>query len=505
MKYGSIAAGSKEAVDSAKIILKKGGNAFDAAVGAVFTSMISEFSLTGAGGGGVLLGMEKGQTPIIYDFFVDCPKLSNKKVDFEKISVNFGDTIQNFQVGRVSAAIPGNIAGLIDVHTQKGTLPLTEVLEPAIELSKKGIRLSSYQAYINKLIKPILLLTHDGKNLFNKNNNFLKEGDLFKNPNFTNFLIGLSQKGKDFFYKGEIAELICNQFGKEGYLNKEALSNYKIELRKPISFKINEYTIITNPPPSYAGTLMLFLMKLLKKSSYLNYNVETLIKAMGITSMAREEVCTNPLEEMEINKINNQLIFDKYYKYFTDDKFVVNTSKLSGFGSTTHISIIDKNENIASVTTTNGEGSGHFIKKYGFMLNNMLGEEDLNPYGFHKWKSIRRLPTMICPTIILKNNKPYLVLGSGGSNRIRSAITQVILNLIVKNMSLQDAIDSPRIHLEGSDLFIEPGINLSNSQISNNFKVNGFKEKSLFFGGVNCVSHQEAIGDNRRGGVGEVF
>ena len=319
MKYGSIAAGSKEAVDSAKIILKKGGNAFDAAVGAVFTSMISEFSLTGAGGGGVLLGMEKGQSPIIYDFFVDCPKLSNKKVDFEKISVNFGDTIQNFQVGRGSAAIPGNIAGLIDVHTQKGTLPLTEVLEPAIELSKKGIRLSSYQAYINKLIKPILLLTHDGKNLFNKNNNFLKEGDLFKNPNFTNFLIGLSQKGKDFFYKGEIAELICNQFGKEGYLN---------------------------------------------------YNVETLIKAMGITSMAREEVCTNPLEEMEINKINNQLIFDKYYKYFTDDKFVVNTSKLSGFGSTTHISIIDKKENIASVTTTKGEGSGHFINKsYRLVIN----------------------------------------------------------------------------------------------------------------------------------------
>jgi gamma-glutamyltranspeptidase/glutathione hydrolase len=164
---------------------------------------------------------------------------------------------------------------------------------------------------------------------------------------------------------------------------------------------------------------------------------------------------------------------------------------------------MDKNNNIASITTTNGEGCGHFIPEYGIMMNNMLGEQDLNPYGFHQWKTIRRLPTMICPTIILKDNKPLYVLGSGGSNRIRSAITQVILNLIIKNMSLEEAINAPRIHLEGHDIFLEPGINLEDK--CNHLNINPFKEKSLFFGGVNCVSTHEAIGDFRRGGIGEVF
>ena len=136
-------------------------------------------------------------------------------------------------------------------------------------------------------------------------------------------------------------------------------------------------------------------------------------------------------------------------------------SKLSGFGSTTHISVIDKDYNVASVTTTNGEGSGHFIPEFGIMMNNMLGEQDLNPYGFHQWKNIRRLPTMICPTIILKDNKPAFALGSGGSNRIRSAIIQVIINVLIHDMPLEKAIAEPRVHLEANELYFEPGITLS--------------------------------------------
>ena len=116
---------------------------------------------------------------------------------------------------------------------------------------------------------------------------------------------------------------------------------------------------------------------------------------MEITSLARNEVCTDPLNEMEINKVFDKSIYDKYYSNFMDDNFKSNNNSLSGFGSTTHISVIDKNNNIASITTTNGEGCGYFISEYGIMMNNMLGEQDLNPYGFHKWETIRRLPTMI--------------------------------------------------------------------------------------------------------------
>ena len=124
MKYGAISAGSKECVETAKQIFSDGGNAFDAGVAAVFTSMTSEFALTGAGGGGIMLGMDANNPPMVYDFFVDCPKPINHKIDFQKISVDFGNTKQDFHIGKGSTAIPGNIAGLLDIHSAKGVLPL---------------------------------------------------------------------------------------------------------------------------------------------------------------------------------------------------------------------------------------------------------------------------------------------------------------------------------------------------------------------------------------------
>ena len=193
MKYGAISAGSKEAVDTAKHIFLNGGNAFDAGIGAAFTSMTSEFALTGAGGGGIMIGMEANSNPYIYDFFVDCPDITNKNIDFKKISVDFGNTIQDFHIGMGSSAIPGNIAGLLDIHQQKGTLPLEAILEPAIDVAKNGIKLSKYQSYINQLIKPILIHSNEGKKLFSKDGLFLKEGDIFKNLNFARLVGMLSQ------------------------------------------------------------------------------------------------------------------------------------------------------------------------------------------------------------------------------------------------------------------------------------------------------------------------
>ena len=359
MKYGSISTGSKEALNTAKQIFEEGGNAFDAAIAAVFTSMTSEFSLTGAGGGGILLGMERGANPVIYDFFVNCPESSNNNMDFEKINVDFGNTKQQFYIGKGSTAIPGNIAGLLGIHKQKGKLPLNIILEPAIDIAKNGVQLSAYQSYINTLVKPILLYTNEGKKLFIKNDNFLKENDVFKNPNFAYFLSELSQKGSDFFYKKEGAEIINKHYRIGGNINKNHLSNYKMIKRKPIYFRLNEYTIITNPAPSYAGTLMSFLFKLLQHTNQLDPDILTLIKAMQLTSIARNEVCNNPKNEMEINKVLDDTVFNKYLDRFNDNTLNGDNAKLSGFGSTTHISIIDKDDNIASVTTTNGEGCGY--------------------------------------------------------------------------------------------------------------------------------------------------
>ena len=498
IKYGSISTGSIEASLAAEEILKFGGNAFDAAIGAVFVSMSSEFVLTGAFGGGVLLGIESNNDPFVYDFFVDSPFKSYKNNEFVNVEVDFGQTKQAFHVGRGSIAVPGNLMGLIEVHKNHGKLLLSDILKPAIDYANNGVTISPYQAYILQLIKPIISYDLSTKELFYKNNTLIQQGDIFKNPAFADFLKKLVKSGPDYFYKGCGLDVILSFLDNKSNLTKKDFENYKVYKRKPINLDINNHKIFTNPAPSYGGTLIVFLLKLIKESIGNNVNTFDLIKGMNLSSNAREEVCKDPKEENEITKVLDDEIYNKYLELYKDKSKINFASSLNGFGSTTHISILDLNGNAVSITTTNGEGCGALIPEYGIMMNNMLGEDDLNPFGFHNWGHKRRLPTMMSPTIITKNSKPTYILGSGGSNRIRSANIQVILNLLFKHMSLNDAISYPRIHLEGNTLFYEPGIDIPSNKIENAI-INSFNKKNLFFGGVNAVSYNEAVGDERRG------
>jgi len=500
MKYGAIATGSLEASQTAADILKYGGNAFDAAVGAIFVSMTSEFALTGAFGGGTLIGIHNNSSPFIYDFFVDSPVCNpNINAEFREISVNFGTTEQKFHVGKGSIAIPGNLLGLIEVHKNHGSLPLEIILSPAIDCALNGIIINKNQLEIIKLVEPILTFDKTGIELFKKNNTLISQNEKFTNPAFADFLQLVIKKGAKYFYEGPGLDVIINHCSNKSYLSKEDFKTYKVFKRKPVLLNYNQHDIYTNPSPSYGGSLIIFLLKLINDS---NKKIELLdlIKGMNLASLARNEVCKNPHIENEINNIFKKNIYSRYLDLFNNGNHDFSKS-INGFGSTTHVSILDKKGNAVSVTTTNGEGCGYIIPEFGIMMNNMLGEEDLNPFGYHKWGIRRRLPTMISPLIITKNNKPKYILGSGGSNRIRSANVQVILNLLNKKMSLKDAICEPRIHLEGNTLFCEPNINLPEL---NKININHFKNQNVFFGGVNAVSNKEAVGDERRGGNGVI-
>ena len=500
-KYGNISTGSIESSLAAEEILKFGGNAFDAAIGAVFVSMTSEFALTGAFGGGILMGIENNSSPFMYDFFVDCPSKKNPNKEFKNIEVDFGETTQSFYVGKGSIAVPGNIKGLIDVHKNHGKLPFSDILKPAIECAKNGIPISSYQAYILKIIEPIISYDVSCKNLFYKNNKLINQGNVFKNDAFVDFLNILINKGYEYFYQGPGLDLIFNFLDNKSNLTKNDFNSYQVYKRKPLSLNFNKHTIFSNPAPAYGGTLITFLLKFFENKNLKEYALYDLIKGMNLSSLAREEICLNPDNENEILDVLSEKIFNKYKQIFNKQHSIDFSSPLNGFGSTTHLSILDNNGNAVSITTTNGEGCGSIIPEYGIMMNNMLGEHDLNPFGFHKWNKKRRLPTMMSPTIITQNSKAKYILGSGGSNRIRSANIQVILNLLLKNMNLSEAINAPRIHLEGNTLFHEPGVLIPNEKIKN-IIINSFNDKNLFFGGVNAVSDNLAVGDNRRGGHG---
>ena len=497
LKTGSVAAGSIEAVESAIHILKEGGNAVDAAVAAIFSSMTSEFSLTGAAGGGAITLSIYGEKPITIDFFVDAiPKRDINSIEFLKKKVNFGDATQIFRIGKGSIAVPGTIQGLLYAHNRYGKIPLEAVLEPGINYAKSGVILNNAQSYIFKLLEPIF--SHDLKNntILFKNNKILQEGDLFKNEIFSDFLFELSREGLPFYINDGL-KILDRFLEKDALFGIKEMLSYRVVERPSISSKINGYDFFSNPGPSFGGTLIVYCLELLKKVKQKRLNSDILVKVFQATENMRTHVQRNKLEIRDIltsNMIERGLNIVNNFSIES-----IKDIKNNGFGSTTQVSIIDKYSNCVSATTTNGEGCGYIVPELGIMMNNMMGEEDLNPNGFHTYKTRQRLSTMMAPSIIFKDKKPSLVIGSGGSNRLRSAIIQVLVNYCLKDISLSDSISLERLYIEDGSIFLEKNINI-NSKILDLYNKIVFNEKNLFFGGVNAVSLNEAFGDKRRDG-----
>lgn len=216
---------------------------------------------------------------------------------------------------------------------------------------------------------------------------------------------------------------------------------------------------------------------------------------MHTTQLFRREHIDRNIHKKELELIiEDRSLFESYKKFFR--------KRLNLWGNTTHISIIDRDGNAVSVTTTNGEGSGYIIPGTGIMLNNMLGEEDLNPEGFFRWDPYLRLPSMMSPTVVMKDDKIRLVLGSAGSNRIRSAILNCIINYTVFNKTVQEAVSLPRIHFENHTVFLEPGFKKEViKNLERYYETVVFEDINLFFGGVQAVTGDfEGAGDPRRGG-----
>jgi len=505
MKYGSVAAGNKTTVNAAMEILKDGGNAFDAAVCAVFTSMTSEYTLTGACGGGVMLAYPKESEPIVFDFFVHTPKrYSVKNLEFFRIEIDFGPASQFFYIGKGSVAVPGNTIGLLHIHSRLGSLPLSRILEPAIRTAKSGAIINNAHEYLFKILDPILSHTKTGEILFKPNGKTIKAGERFNNPDFAKYLEQIIVEGSNFLYRGDLTDKIHDYMGDGGLLTREDLSNYEVIERTPLKTNFNGKTIITNPMPSPGGTLISFALKIISQKfpgKEIDNRLLTLV--MRLVQTARSQIISKKNKIESLTEILSPSYFKRFSDLFDSEISLKPNKEKPGSGSTTHISIIDSQGNAASVTTTNGEGCGHIIPGTGIMMNNILGEEDLNPDGFHNWETTKRMETMMSPTIVIGDLGPELVLGSGGSNRIRSAITQVILNRFTKNMTLEEAIQAPRIHLEENIIHCESGINTAKL----NFPwstIHHWHEKNLFFGGVNAVTPTNAVGDTRRSGYGLV-
>jgi gamma-glutamyltranspeptidase/glutathione hydrolase len=510
---GIVAAGHQLTAQAAVDVLLEGGNAFDAMIAALFAACVAEPVLASIGGGGFLLFDNTDGRSGVLDFFVQTPREKRpvNEIEFYPIMADFGTSQQEFHIGQGSIATPGMVRGLFAMHRQMGSLPMKDLVAPAIHLARTGVPLSGLQSYIFSVVAPIYLASSQSREMFESPKcpgKTLLEGEIYRNPDLADMLDCLALEGEDLFYRGEIAQLIArNSVASGGYLQSDDLERYGVIERRPLEFKYRGNLLRTNPPPSSGGILIALAHKLIEGIPVDDWihdeatRIRLMAEVMRQTSKARLDA---HLDEATAHLDSRRMLDQGFLKRYQQEVY----GRAEAMRGTTHISVTDAQGNIATVTVSNGEGCGAIIPGTGIMLNNMLGEEDINPHGFHCWQSDQRMTSMMAPTIVQLEDGGTIATGSGGSNRIRSAIYQVLLGIMDQRMDVESAVLAPRIHTEGELLSIEGGFNPSTIELLQKDWPEHviWDERNLFFGGVHTVMSEprssfSGSGDPRRDGV----
>jgi gamma-glutamyltranspeptidase / glutathione hydrolase len=485
---GVVAAGHPVTATTGADILRAGGNAVDAALASMLASFVAEPLLTGLGAGGYMLVVPPDDEPVLLDFFVEA---SGRGADLEQraplvaADVSFGDVVQVFHIGAASCGTYGTPAGVCAAAARFGTVPLSDLTAPAAALAREGVTVNSEQAYVFEILEPIYASTPECRALFMPEDRVPREGDVLRNPEMADSLERLGAEGAAPFYSGDIGAAISDRACElGGTLTREDLAVYDAVPREPVRVRYHGRDVLTNPPPSAGGTLLAYALALLQDSGG-PPDAVALVEAMERAQAERTPEFLTGLAE------------PGFLERFMAGRL----------GATTHISVIDGDGWACSVTCTNGEGSGVVVPGTGVHVNNMMGEQDLSPLGFFTHPPGRRLPSMMAPTIVLgRDGAPELALGSAGSNRIRSALLQVIVNVLDRGMEAAEAVGAPRLHFEEGMVYAEPGIDASGLEASGR-TLAWFRDRNLFFGGCQAVEREPVTGvlhgggDPRRGGA----
>jgi len=485
LALGVTAAGHPVAAQAGADALASGGNAVDAAVAAMVTSFVAEPLLTGLGAGGLMTVAHPDGEVICLDFFVEAPGRGadhSKRAELLPWEVDFGDATQVFNAGPASVGIPGTAAGVAFASEAFGRIPLEQLTGPAAQLARDGVALNAEQAYVVGLLDGIVRSTDEAAAIFAPDGDLLGEGDVVRQPELGDALELIGAEGSAPFYTGSKATLVADWLGQRGgLLTIEDLAAYEVVERKPVRVNYRGFEVATTPPPSAGGTLIALALGRLDRGAA-KPDSATLVAALR---EAQEQRTIGFLDELAEPGFADRFLGAK-------------------LGSTTHISAIDSDGMACSVTCSNGSSSGVVVPGTGIHLNNMMGEQDLNPHGFHKHPVGRRLPSMMSPTVVLRDGSPWCAIGSAGSNRIRSAIIQTVIAAVDHGLDLQRAVEAPRLHWEDGVIYAEPGVDLDS--LDGTDAVAAFRSPNLFFGGVQAVRRAsdgsfDAGGDPRRGGA----
>jgi len=462
----TVVSARKDASDIGVEIMKKGGNAFDAMIGVQLALSVSHPTAGNIAGGGFMVYKLKDGTDGTLDFRETAPVDSSEKMYQDEN----GNVIPGLSsIGGLAVGVPGTVSAIFEIHKKFGSLPIEELFQPSIELAEKGYLVTKYlEDELNEKRDDFIKL--NGKNsLYSKE---YKSGDTIFNKMYANTLREIMNKGADGFYKGKVAEDMIETISQSGgIMTMEDLSEYQSVWRDPVRFKYKGYDIISMSFPSSGGVILGQMMKAIENFdlSKIKHNspeyVQLLTEIERRAFADRSDLMGDPdFMRLPVYEFMDKEYVESRMKNFSWDQATPSSEIKPGeiiFNEsyeTTHFSIVDKEGNAVSVTTTlnNSFGSKVYVENSGFFLNNEMDDFSSKP-GYPNFFGVigseansiqpkKRMLSAMTPTIVLKNNKPHLILGSPGGPSIITSVFQTILNVVEYNMDVNKAVSSPRFH-----------------------------------------------------------
>lgn len=447
-------------------ILKKGGNAFDAMVATELALAVSHPQAGNIGGGGFMVFRKANGETGALDYREKAPQSASKDM--------FLDANKNVIEGKstetaLASGIPGTIAGVFEVHQKFGSLPISEILKPVIALAEKGVVVTQYQANNLAKYRASFIKVNGPNSLFSK---VYKVGDTIKYTALAQTLKRISKNGKKEFYQGETAQKLVAFIAKKGGIfSLSDLEKYQAKWRSPITFNYKDLKITSMSPPSSGGICLNQIMKMIEPYNLARMGHNSSEAIQVITEAERRAYADRnyflgdpdfvklPIKELQDSTYLKNRMADFSFDKATKSAAVAHGT-IQGYESkqTTHYSIVDAEGNAVSVTTTLNDnfGSKIYCDELGFFLNNQMDDFSTkagvaNLYGLtgSEANSIvpeKRMLSSMSPTIVEKNGKLFMVVGTPGGSTIITSVLQSILNVYEYNLSMQEAVNAPRFH-----------------------------------------------------------
>lgn len=441
-------------------IMSKGGNAVDAAVAMGFALGVCEPFTSGLGGGGLAtIHTETGE-----DFFVDFREVAPAAATLDLYLDAEGKSNGNTMTGGLASGVPGEVAGMLYLLENYGTMTRQEVMEPAIRIATEGFTVSQYCANaISDAYEKAMEFPEMQKVYWTEAGLPYETGDVIVNPDLAKALQKIADEGKDGFYKGEIAQALVNTLAKyDGVMTLEDLAAYEVQVRTPVTSTYRGYKVISSPPPSSGGTHLIEILNILENYDVASLEVNSaeyihlLAEAFKLSYADRAQYMADtafadvPLEGLTSKEYAAEraaLIDDEQAQ-----EFFAGDPTLYEHTDTTHYSVADAKGNCVAITKTINYyfGSGVMVDGYGFMMNNQMDDFSTNPESVNKVEPGKKPLSSMSPTVILNaDGSPFMVLGTPGGARIFASVAQIITRVIDHNIPLHDAISIPKIWNNG--------------------------------------------------------